>query len=147
MLERLISHHRAEIRAANANVDHIADTLPGMAFPRAAPDAVTEVGHLVEHGMHVEDDVLAIHDDRSVFRRAQGCVQDSAVLRKVDLVPLEHRLNALGQTGFGRQFQEEFEGPRTLDEILLPFRKQVAQSGMSDAELDQFYEGLRDEAW
>jgi plasmid stability protein len=28
---------------------------------------------------------------------------------------------------------------RTVDEILAPFRKQVAESGMSDEELDAFY--------
>jgi plasmid stability protein len=33
----------------------------------------------------------------------------------------------------------------TLDEILAPFRKQVAESGMSDEELDAFFEEMRDE--
>jgi len=37
-------------------------------------------------------------------------------------------------------------GP-TLDEILAPFRAQVAASGMTDAELDEYFGGLRDEAW
>jgi len=43
--------------------------------------------------------------------------------------------------------EEKLHGPLTLDEILAPFRKQVAQSGMTDAELDRFYEDLREEAW
>ena len=38
-------------------------------------------------------------------------------------------------------------GPRTLDEILSPFRNQVAQSGMSDPQMDEFYDSLRDEVW
>lgn len=35
----------------------------------------------------------------------------------------------------------------TLDEVLGPFRRQAADSGMSDDELDSFYEGLRDKVW
>jgi len=46
-----------------------------------------------------------------------------------------------------KTLEEKLHGPRSLDEILAPFRKQVAQSGMSDSELDDFYEGLRDEVW
>jgi replication fork clamp-binding protein CrfC len=43
--------------------------------------------------------------------------------------------------------EEKLNGPQTIDEILSPFRRQVAQSGMSDDKIDEFYEGLRDEAW
>ena len=51
-------------------------------------------------------------------------------------------------TTFAREaLEEKLHGPRTLDEILAPFRKQVAESGMSKSEMDEFYEGLRDEAW
>ncbi len=35
----------------------------------------------------------------------------------------------------------------TVDEVLAPFRKQVAESGMSDAELDAFLEDLREKAY
>jgi hypothetical protein len=35
----------------------------------------------------------------------------------------------------------------TLDEILAPFRREVDASRMTDQRLDQFYDGLRDEAW
>ncbi len=34
-----------------------------------------------------------------------------------------------------------------VDVALAPFRAQVAASGMSDEELEQFYEGLRNEVW
>jgi hypothetical protein len=37
-------------------------------------------------------------------------------------------------------------GP-TIDDILAPFRRQVAESGMTDAELDAFFEGVREEVW
>lgn len=35
----------------------------------------------------------------------------------------------------------------SVDELLAPFRKQVDQGGMSDQQLDDFYEGLRDQVW
>jgi predicted DNA-binding protein len=35
----------------------------------------------------------------------------------------------------------------TADELLAPFREQVAQSGASDEELDAFYEDLRNKVW
>ena len=37
-------------------------------LPRAAADPLGEVGHLVEHGVHLGHDVLAVDHDRS--RRA-----------------------------------------------------------------------------
>ena len=51
MLERLVGHHRAEVGAADADVDDVANALAGVALPRAAAHAVGEVGHLVEHGV------------------------------------------------------------------------------------------------
>ena len=35
----------------------------------------------------------------------------------------------------------------SVDELLAEFRRQVADSGMSDSELDEFYENLRNEVW
>lgn len=35
----------------------------------------------------------------------------------------------------------------SLDEILAPFRREVAASGVSDEDLDSFYEDLRDKVW
>ena len=35
----------------------------------------------------------------------------------------------------------------TVDELLAPFRKQVADSGMSDQELDAFFEDVREKAF
>jgi predicted transcriptional regulator len=36
---------------------------------------------------------------------------------------------------------------RTMDEILAPFRKEVAESGMTEAELDAFFQEVRQEVW
>ena len=84
--------------------------LPVWPFQRAAPDAIGELGHLVQHGMHLRHNVLAVHEDGGVFRRAQRDVQHGAVLGDVDLVPAEHRVDALAQAGFLRQLHQQLEG-------------------------------------
>ena len=38
-------------------------------------------------------------------------------------------------------------GPRPFDEILAPFRQSVAESGMTDEELDSFFQEVRQEVW
>ena len=110
MLERLVGHHRPEVGAADADVDHVADAFAGVALPCAAPDPVGEVGHLVQHGVNLGHHVLAVDDDGRRSRRAQGHVQDGAVFRDVDLVAPEHGVDALAQAAFLGQLQEELEG-------------------------------------
>ena len=111
MSERLVGHDRPEVRAADADVDDVADALAGVALPRAASDAADELGHLVQHGVHLGHHVLAVHEDGGVLRRAQGDVQHGAVLGEVDLVPAEHGINAVAQAGFLGQLHEQLEGP------------------------------------
>ena len=62
---------------------------------------------------------------------------------------LKQRAAAVGKdpTTYASELVESVVTKPTLDEVLAPFRKQVAQSGMSDQQLDEFYEGLRSEAW
>ena len=95
MLECLVGHDRPKVGAADADVDHVADAFAGMAFPLAAADAVGEIGHLVEHGVDLGHDILAVHHDGCRLRRAQGHMQDGAIFCDVDLVPAEHRVDAL----------------------------------------------------
>ena len=99
VLQRLVGHHRPEVGAADADVDDVADALAGVALPRAAADAVGEVGHPVEHRVDVGHDVLAVDDDRRASRRAQRDVQHGAVLGDVDLLAAEHRVDARAQAG------------------------------------------------
>src|SRR5262244_950635 len=47
--ERLIGHNRAEIGTADPDVDHVSNALARVALPSAASDAVTKIGHFVEH--------------------------------------------------------------------------------------------------
>ena len=107
VLERLVGHDRPEVGAADADVDDVADALAGVALPLAAADAVGEVGHLVEHGVDLRHDVLAVHHDRGVSRRAQRHVQHRAVFRDVDLLAAEHGVDPLAQAGLLRQLQQE----------------------------------------
>lgn len=48
---------------------------------------------------------------------------------------------------YAAELLEEVVTKPTLDEILTPFRQQVADSGMSDDELEAFYQDLREETW
>lgn len=36
---------------------------------------------------------------------------------------------------------------RRIDGVLAPFRKEVAASGMTEAELDEFFQDVREEVW
>ena len=110
VLERFVGHHRPEVGTADADVDHVADALAGVALPRAAADPVGEVCHLVQHGVDLGHHVLAVNDDGRRTRRAQRHVQDCAVFRDVDLVAAEHRVYALAQAAFVGQLQQQPEG-------------------------------------
>ena len=73
--------------------------LPVWPFHSPLRTRLAEVGHLVQHGVHLGHDVLAVHDDGGVLGRAQGDMKHGAVLGEVDLVPAEHGLDALAQAG------------------------------------------------
>jgi hypothetical protein len=62
---------------------------------------------------------------------------------------LKQRAAAEGKdpTAYATELVENAVTRPTLDEILAPFRKQVAESGISDEQLDGFYDDLRNEAW
>ena len=83
--------------------------LPVWPFHCAAADAVGELGHLVEHGVDLRHDVLAVDDDRRALRRAQRHVQDRAVLGDVDLLAAEHGVDPRAQAGFLGQLQQQLE--------------------------------------
>src|SRR5262249_24645764 len=110
MPKRLVCHDWPEVRTADADVDDVLDALAGMTFPLAAADAVGKAGHLVEHAVDLWHDVLAVNDDDSPSRRAEGHVQNRAVFCDIDLLAAEHGIDPCTQTGFFRQFQKELEG-------------------------------------
>ena len=83
--------------------------LPVWPFQAPLRTRLAEVGHLVEHGVDLGHDVLAVDDDRRAARRAQGHVQHGAVFGDVDLVAAEHGVDARAQAGFLGQLHEQPE--------------------------------------
>jgi hypothetical protein len=63
---------------------------------------------------------------------------------------LQERARATGQDIAQyvlQTLQEKVQRKPTVDELLAPFRKQVEESGMTDEELEAFFEEVRDEVW
>ena len=110
MPERLVGHHRPEIGTANADVDDAFDGLAGVPFPFAAAYAVAELGHLLEHGMHLGHDVLSIHQNAGALGRAQSHVQHGAILGDVDFLAAEHGFDPPTQVTFLGQLEQQLEG-------------------------------------
>jgi hypothetical protein len=50
-------------------------------------------------------------------------------------------------SAYAARLLEQALSTPSVDELLAPFRAQVEASGMSDAELDQLVEELRNEVW
>ena len=63
ILQRLVGHNRPKVGAADPDIDDIPYAFAGVAFPAAITDAPGKIGHLVEHGMDLRHDILAIHRD------------------------------------------------------------------------------------
>ena len=57
--------------------------------------------------MHPGDHVSAVHLDGRVARRSQCHVQNCAVLRAVDSLPVEHGLDAVPQAGFFGELEQK----------------------------------------
>ena len=73
--------------------------LPVWPFHAPLRTRLAEVGHLVEHGVDLGHDVLAVDDDGCALRRAQRHVQDGALLGDVDLLAAEHGVDPRAQAG------------------------------------------------
>ena len=65
-------HARAEIRAADAQVDHRTDRFACVAAPVAGTHIFAKQSHLVVHGAYAWHDVLAVHEHRDIVTLAQG---------------------------------------------------------------------------
>ncbi len=55
-----IRHFRSQVRAADADVDDVADGLACEAAPFAGADAASENGHALKHGVDSGHHVLAL---------------------------------------------------------------------------------------
>src|SRR5262249_54202500 len=75
VLGRLVCHDGARARPADPDIDSFTNAPAGVAAPLAAPNAIREIGHLVQDGMYFGNDVFTIdHYDR-VSRGAQRDVE------------------------------------------------------------------------
>ena len=107
MAQRLVGHHRPQIRPADADIDDVANPLAGMPQPAAAAHTIGKGGHLVEHGVYLRHDVLAIENDLFALRCAQRHVQDGAILGDVDPLAAEHGVAPRGQARFVGQLPQQ----------------------------------------
>ncbi len=110
MLQRFVSHHRTEVRTADADVNDVSDSFAGVAFPRTAANTVGEIRHFIEHAMDLGHDVFAVHQNGRVLRRTQSHVQNGAVFRDIDFVTTKHGLQPFAQAALMRQTQQQLEG-------------------------------------
>ena len=62
---------------------------------------------------------------------------------------LRKRAAAAGQdmAAFATHLLERAAAKPSVDELLAPFRRQVADSGMNDDQLDEFFESVREDVW
>ncbi len=109
-VQRTVGHLRPKVRAADSDVDDIADALAAVALPGAGADLVREGGHAVEHGVHLGDDVLAVDDDRLASRGAERHMQDGPVLAHVDLLAGEHGVTLRLEVLRARERREQPDG-------------------------------------
>mmetsp|Transcript_5622 Transcript_5622/g.22109 ORF Transcript_5622/g.22109 Transcript_5622/m.22109 type:complete len:403 (-) Transcript_5622:78-1286(-) len=89
--ERFVHEFRTQVRAADADADHVDQLLAGGSLPRPAAHAVGEVLDLVQHFVHLLDCVRTIHHDRRmVLGSAKRDVHDGAIFGSVDVLSRTH---------------------------------------------------------
>ena len=81
-----VGHLRAEIGAADADIDDVTDSLAAVPGPCAGPNLVGESRHPVEDGVNLGHDILAVHENLLTEFGAQRHMQDGAVFADVDLL-------------------------------------------------------------
>ena len=109
-LERGTHHQRAEVRAADTDVDDIGNDLIGIAQPAAAADFMREFAHALQDMVDLRHDILAIHDDGGIGAVAQGNVEYGAVFCRIDFFAVEHLLHPLRHACFTRQLEQKRHG-------------------------------------
>ena len=121
-------HGRSQVRAANADVDDGPDALPGGTDPGTGADAVGEIPHSAQHGVHVAGDILAVHREPFPFGQAQRDMEDGPVLGGVDVIAGEHGVAAGLHPGGSGHAQQE---PHRLvgDAVLGVIEHQIASAG------------------
>src|SRR5258706_10099560 len=94
----IVSHGWTQVGAANTDVNDIAHALAGIPSPGAAPHAVREVCHLIQHCVYLGYHVLAIDEDRFLLWAAQSLMVDRAILSNVHIISQESTHDILSQS-------------------------------------------------
>ena len=115
--QRLVGHHRAEVGAADPDVDDVADRPAGVADPLAAAHPLAEVAHPVEGLVDLLDDVDAVDDQRAAARHPQRDVEHGPVLGDVDVLAGEHRFAPFVDAALGGEVAEQQQ--RLVDDPVL----------------------------
>jgi hypothetical protein len=109
MLQGRVGHHRAEIRAAQTDIDDVADAFAGVPQPLAAANLVGKSRHPIENHMYFRYNVYAVHKHALALGGTQGGMQHRVLFGHVDFVAVEHGLNACVQAAFLRQGQQKLQ--------------------------------------
>jgi hypothetical protein len=88
--KRPVGHLGAEIGAADADVDDVADSSTGMAGPDARANLLGKGRHPVENLVDLRNHVVAVDLDPRASRGTQGDVKNGAFLGDIDLLAAEH---------------------------------------------------------
>ena len=97
--QRQRRHRRAEIRAADADIDDIGELCAAgrRDRPRAQPRG--ESRHALQHVIHRRHDVLSVDEDGPVRTIAQRDMQHGAILGRIDRRTREHGIALAGELG------------------------------------------------
>ena len=84
--------------------------LPVWPFHSPLAHPVAEGRHLVQHGMHAGNNILAIDNNLFALGRAQRDMQHRPLLGDIDLVSSEHGVDVLAQSRLFRQLKQQLQG-------------------------------------
>ena len=100
-------HRRAEIGAADADIDHIGELGAAGRGDRSRAKPRGEGRHALQHVIDRRHDVFPVHMDGLVRTIAQGDMQHGAVFRRIDRRARKHGIALAGNVGrCGQQLQQ-----------------------------------------
>jgi len=105
--ECFVSHDWSQIGTADAHIDYVSDGLSRVALPLATSDLDGELSHAIEYDVNFGHDVLAVDDDGCASRRPQSDMQNCPLVRDIDLLATEHRIDSVLKAAFLGQLNKE----------------------------------------
>jgi hypothetical protein len=106
-LERLGHHDGSEIRAANADVDDVANALSGVTEPVTISHGLGELAHVGKYAVDVLHHVVTVDENWSVRAVAKRDVEDRTILGRIDLFAVEHALGPRSEFSLTRKVPEQ----------------------------------------